>query len=252
MNATENEKLARLVMELRGEGVTDTRVLGAIERVPRELFVPPTFQEQAYDNVALPIGHGQTISQPLVVALMTQALDVSERHKVLEIGTGSGYQAAVLARLCRRVFTDRAPSRPADARPRSALPSCGSTTSRRASATAPRAGRSRRRSTASSSPPPRPTCPAICSRASRRRHPGGAGRRRAARPAAAARAPQRRRLRHRRARAGALRAAGRGPAARSPAASCAAMSAGATVMDGRVRWPAPSAMSIKNMRRPRS
>jgi protein-L-isoaspartate(D-aspartate) O-methyltransferase len=100
-----DEKVARLVMELRGAGVADNRVLGAIERVPRERFVPAAFAEQAYENVALPIGHGQTISQPLVVALMTEALDLGERHKVLEIGTGSGYQAAVLARLCRRVFT---------------------------------------------------------------------------------------------------------------------------------------------------
>jgi protein-L-isoaspartate(D-aspartate) O-methyltransferase len=99
------EKMARLIMELRGEGITDLRVLAAIERVPREQFVPPAFAEQAHDNVALPIGHGQTISQPLVVALMTQVLDLGDRHKVLEIGTGSGYQAAVLARLCRRVFT---------------------------------------------------------------------------------------------------------------------------------------------------
>jgi protein-L-isoaspartate(D-aspartate) O-methyltransferase len=98
-------KVLRLLMELRGSGITDARVLGAIERVPRELFVPATFRDQAYENVALPIGQGQTISQPLVVALMTEALDVGERHKVLEIGTGSGYQAAVLARLCRRVFT---------------------------------------------------------------------------------------------------------------------------------------------------
>jgi protein-L-isoaspartate(D-aspartate) O-methyltransferase len=92
-------------MELRAEGVSDLRVLAAIEHVRRDVFVPAAFAEQAYDNVALPIGHGQTISQPLVVALMTQALDVNERHKVLEVGTGSGYQAAVLARLCRRVFT---------------------------------------------------------------------------------------------------------------------------------------------------
>jgi protein-L-isoaspartate(D-aspartate) O-methyltransferase len=99
------EKVARLIMELRGLGVSDNRVLAAIERTPREAFVPAAFAEQAYENVALPIGHGQTISQPLVVALMTQALDVNERHKVLEIGAGSGYQAAVLARLCRRVFT---------------------------------------------------------------------------------------------------------------------------------------------------
>jgi len=98
-------KQARLIMELRAAGITDVRVLGAIERVPREMFLPETFKDRAYENVALPIGHGQTISQPLVVAHMTEALAPGERHKVLEIGTGSGYQAAVLARLCRRVFT---------------------------------------------------------------------------------------------------------------------------------------------------
>jgi protein-L-isoaspartate(D-aspartate) O-methyltransferase len=100
-----NEKVARLIMELRGEGIADTRVLGAIERVPREVFVPAAFEEQAYENVALPIGHGQTISQPLVVALMTQALALSERHKVLEIGTGSGYQSAYLSHLTYNVYT---------------------------------------------------------------------------------------------------------------------------------------------------
>lgn len=105
MTGDATAKVVRLVMDLRGGGITDQRVLGAIERTPRELFVPETFKDQAYENVALPIGHGQTISQPYVVALMTQALDVGERHKVLEIGTGSGYQAAVLARLCRRLFT---------------------------------------------------------------------------------------------------------------------------------------------------
>jgi protein-L-isoaspartate(D-aspartate) O-methyltransferase len=105
MTGDATAKVVRLVMELRGAGITDQRVLGAIERTPRELFVPETFKDQAYENVALPIGHGQTISQPYVVALMTEALDVGERHKVLEIGTGSGYQAAVLARLCRRLFT---------------------------------------------------------------------------------------------------------------------------------------------------
>jgi len=98
-------EIARLIMTLRGEGIEDQRALNAIERTPRELFVPPTFRERAYENVALPIGHGQTISQPYIVALMTQALEVGDRHKVLEIGTGSGYQAAVLARLCRRVLT---------------------------------------------------------------------------------------------------------------------------------------------------
>ena len=95
----------RLVMELRRQGIGDTRVLGAIERIPRESFVPATFRDQAYEDTALPIGHGQTISQPTVVARMTEALQVSDRHRVLEIGTGSGYQAAVLARLCRRLYT---------------------------------------------------------------------------------------------------------------------------------------------------
>ena len=95
----------RLVMELRGHGITDPVVLGALERVPRENFVPHAFCDQAYENTALPIGHGQTISQPSVVGFMTQALQVGRRMKVLEIGTGSGYQAAVLSHLCRRVYT---------------------------------------------------------------------------------------------------------------------------------------------------
>lgn len=92
-------------MELRREGITDLAVLNAIERVPRELFVPETFREHSYDNRALPIASGQTISQPYVVAYMTAALELTDRHKVLEVGTGSGYQAAVLAKLCRRVYT---------------------------------------------------------------------------------------------------------------------------------------------------
>lgn len=95
----------RLIMELRHEGINDTRVLSAIERVPRERFVPETFVDQAYDNIALPIGYGQTISQPFVVAYMTEKLEVGDRMKVLEIGTGSGYQTAVLAQLCRRIYT---------------------------------------------------------------------------------------------------------------------------------------------------
>ncbi len=95
----------RLIEELRRAGIADERVLAAIARVPRDQFVPTGFVDHAWDNVALPIGHGQTISQPLVVAMMTAALDVTDRHKVLEIGTGSGYQTAVLAPLCRRVFT---------------------------------------------------------------------------------------------------------------------------------------------------
>ena len=95
----------RLVMELRGDGISDRQVLAAIERVRRDEFVPDTFRNEAYDNRALPIGNGQTISQPSVVAFMTQALKLDRRMRVLEIGTGSGYQAAVLARLCARVYT---------------------------------------------------------------------------------------------------------------------------------------------------
>ena len=95
----------RLIMELRQQGITDTAVLSAIERVPREAFVLPQFQDQAYENSALPIEEGQTISQPYIVAFMTQVLQVNRNCKVLEIGTGSGYQTAVLSKLCRRVFT---------------------------------------------------------------------------------------------------------------------------------------------------
>lgn len=92
-------------MALRSAGVTDARVMGAIERIPREVFVPAAFRDKVYENTALPIGCHQTLSAPIVVGLMTQALEVGERMKVLEIGTGSGYHAAVLSRLCRRVYT---------------------------------------------------------------------------------------------------------------------------------------------------
>lgn len=98
-------RVIRLLMELRRQGISDTRTLGAIERVPRDVFVAEPFLDQAYENTALPIACGQTVSQPLVVAMMTQALAVTDRMKVLEVGTGSGYQAAVLAQLCRRVYT---------------------------------------------------------------------------------------------------------------------------------------------------
>ena len=96
---------ARLILSLRSAGITDTTVLSAIERVPRELFVPETFRDQAYENTALPIGYGQTLSQPLVVAHMVEALELGNRMKLLEVGTGSGYHAAILAQLCRRVYT---------------------------------------------------------------------------------------------------------------------------------------------------
>jgi len=95
----------RLIMELRQGGIAELGVLSAVERTPRDRFVASAFREQAFDNIALPIAQGQTISQPFVVAFMTQALQVGDRMKVLEIGTGSGYQTAVLARLCRRVYT---------------------------------------------------------------------------------------------------------------------------------------------------
>ena len=95
----------RLIMGLRRQGINDAAVLGAMERVPRELFVDKAFLDQAWEDRALPIAQGQTISQPYIVALMTQALKLTDRTKVLEIGTGSGYQAAILARVARRVYT---------------------------------------------------------------------------------------------------------------------------------------------------
>jgi protein-L-isoaspartate(D-aspartate) O-methyltransferase len=95
----------RLILDLRRAGVTDTAVCNAIERVPREVFAPDEFRDKAYENTALPIACHQTMSAPVTVALMTQALEVGERMKVLEVGTGSGYQAVVLSRLCRRVYT---------------------------------------------------------------------------------------------------------------------------------------------------
>ncbi|SVC40055.1 uncharacterized protein METZ01_LOCUS292909 [marine metagenome] len=95
----------RLIMDLRRQGISDNDVLSAIERVPREMFVPEAMRAEAYENIPLPISQGQTISQPFIVAYMTQALCLGERNRILEIGTGSGYQAAVLAQLSRRVCT---------------------------------------------------------------------------------------------------------------------------------------------------
>ena len=86
-------------------GITDERVLDAMKRVPRHEFVPEDMRDRAYEDRPLPIGEGQTISQPYVVAFMTEKLDPQPEDRVLEIGTGSGYQAAVLARLARRVYT---------------------------------------------------------------------------------------------------------------------------------------------------
>jgi protein-L-isoaspartate(D-aspartate) O-methyltransferase len=100
-----DERAARLILGLRRQGVTDARVLEAMEAVDRAVFVHPQFRDQAWEDAALPIERGQTISQPFVVGLMTQALDVQPRHRVLEIGTGSGYQAAVLSKLARFVYS---------------------------------------------------------------------------------------------------------------------------------------------------
>jgi protein-L-isoaspartate(D-aspartate) O-methyltransferase len=99
------ERKMRFFYALRSNGVTDPRVLAAMEAVDRGLFVKGVFAERAYDDTPLPIACGQTISQPSVVGLMTQALNVSPRDKVLEVGTGSGYQAAILSHLARRVYT---------------------------------------------------------------------------------------------------------------------------------------------------
>ncbi len=91
--------------QLRARGIKDPRVLEAMARVPRHLFVPEGQRDEAYGDFPLPIGHGQTISQPYIVAFMTEALRLEPTHRVLEIGTGSGYQAAVLAELAGQVFT---------------------------------------------------------------------------------------------------------------------------------------------------
>ena len=102
---TEDHRPAALVMALRGAGISDMRVLEAMEKTPRHVFVDGPFQYGAYEDTVLPIACGQTISQPFIVAYMTQALAVGPKMRVLEIGTGSGYQAAVLSPLCRMVYT---------------------------------------------------------------------------------------------------------------------------------------------------
>ncbi len=105
MTGPDAETRMQFLFALRSHGVTDARVLEVMEAIDRGPFVTGLFSERAYDDTPLPIACGQTISQPSVVGLMTQALDVGPRHKVLEVGTGSGYQAAVLSRLARRVYT---------------------------------------------------------------------------------------------------------------------------------------------------
>src|ERR1700738_3229136 len=101
----EGEERMGFLLDLRRRGIGDQAVLRAMDEVPRENFVAPDYAEEAYADQALPIACGQTISQPYVVAYMTEQLAVAPRHRVLEIGTGSGYQAAVLSRLAREVVT---------------------------------------------------------------------------------------------------------------------------------------------------
>jgi len=99
------ETKMQFLYALRSKGVTDTRVLNAMEEIDRGPFIRGLFAERAYEDMPLPIACGQTISQPSVVGIMSQALQVSPRDKVLEVGTGSGYQAAILSRLARRVYS---------------------------------------------------------------------------------------------------------------------------------------------------
>ena len=102
---TDAERKMQFLFALRSKGVTDKRVLTAMEKIDRGPFIRGYFTDRAYDDMPLPIACGQTISQPSVVGLMTQALKVTARDKVLEVGTGSGYQAAILSQLARRVYT---------------------------------------------------------------------------------------------------------------------------------------------------
>jgi len=104
-NKFEKSRTRMIEEQLLPRGIEDPAVLHAMEMVPRHLFVAPALHAQAYGDFPLPIGHGQTISQPCVVALMTQLLQLTGQEKVLEIGTGCGYQSAILAALCQRVYT---------------------------------------------------------------------------------------------------------------------------------------------------
>ena len=102
---TAETRLARLILALRSQGVSDAAVLSAIETTPRESFTPDLFKERAFEDSALPIACGQTISQPFIVGLSDPGLKVDKRDRVLEIGTGSGYQTTILSKLSRLVYT---------------------------------------------------------------------------------------------------------------------------------------------------
>jgi len=105
VKSTTDPRQIMVDQQLAARGIHDARVLEAMGWIPRERFMPEEAAEHAYDDAAAPIGHGQTISQPYIVALMTQALEIAPTHRVLEVGTGSGYQAAVLAHLAKTIYT---------------------------------------------------------------------------------------------------------------------------------------------------
>lgn len=105
MDLLKKQRLKMVETQIRSRGIADPRVLAALEKIPRHIFVDGGIKEQAYQDNPLPIGEGQTISQPYIVALMTQALEISPKDKVMEIGTGSGYQTALLAELADQVFS---------------------------------------------------------------------------------------------------------------------------------------------------
>lgn len=100
-----NPSLFDMIMRLRGKGISDNNVLRAMESVPRASFVSSEHIDMAYHDKSLPIGCGQSLSPPWIIAAMTQALEISSDHKLLEIGTGSGYHAALLAQICKRVYS---------------------------------------------------------------------------------------------------------------------------------------------------
>lgn len=105
MSDFSDARLSMVATQLRRRGLQDERVLSAMEKVPRHLFIPEQLRRLAYDDEALPVGNAQTISQPFIVGYMLEQLDIAAEHRVLEIGTGTGYQAAILAELAREVFT---------------------------------------------------------------------------------------------------------------------------------------------------
>ncbi|MDD0851823.1 protein-L-isoaspartate(D-aspartate) O-methyltransferase [Halobacteriovorax sp. GB3] len=104
-NSYKEERMNMVDRYIKAQGINNERVLEAMERIPRHEFIPKQYREYAYDNTPLPIGLGQTISQPYIVAYMTEALEIKESDRVLEIGTGSGYQAAILGVLAKEVYS---------------------------------------------------------------------------------------------------------------------------------------------------